>query len=414
MFKTFAIYFTIIITSVTTGTAYAQQFCRTADRKNFTSSKQVADHPSVKWKFKTNGKIFSSPVLVKNMLITGSCDSTLYALDKTTGSLVWKFRSGGEIRSSIAAEGNKIFFISTDGVFYALDANTGKQEWTFRTAGEQFYDTWDYYQSSPAISNGAVYFGCGDGYIYALDEHTGKMLWKYRTGGIVHASPVIADNAVLTGSFDGFFYCLNTNGTLRWKFNTIGEHYFPKGEVQFNATIADSTVFFCARDYNVYALKIKDGSGHWVYHQPGSWTSVPSVSQDKLIVTMSDAHNITGLGKNYGEKLYDPFVPLNVFSSASINNNAAYFGCMDGILYKLDMVTGKVSAVFQTALSQKNYTTFFDASKKIRKDVISKYQEDITPLYEAFLTMGSILSTVWIDNGVLYFGSADTYIYAIE
>jgi len=28
--------------------------------------------------------------------------------------------------------------------------------------------------------------------------------------------------------------------------------------------------------------------------------------------------------------------------------------------------------------------------------------------------MGSIFSTVWIDDGALYFGSADGYIYAIE
>lgn len=413
MYKAVAAYLVAII-SVNTNLAYAQQFGRTADRKNFTSSKQVADKPSVKWKFKTNGKVFASPILVNNLVLTGSCDSTLYALDKKSGSLAWKFRAGGEIRSSVASSGNKLFFISTDGIFYALDAGTGKQVWTFQTAGEQFYDTWDYYQSSPAVSNGAVYFGCGDGYIYALDEQTGKMLWKFKTGGIVHASPAVADNAVLAGSFDGFFYCINTDGSLRWKFNTIGEHYFPKGEVQFNATVADSTVFFSARDYNIYALKIKDGGGHWVYHQPGSWPSVPSLAGERLVVTMSDAHNVAVLGKTYGEKLYEPFVPLNVFSSAAINNNAAYFGCMDGKLYKLDILTGKVSVVFQTTLSRKNHAAFFDASQKLRDDLLAKHRDDINALYDAFLTMGSILSTVWIDNGVLYFGSADNCIYAIE
>lgn len=173
MYKAIAAYLIAII-SVNTNLAYAQQFGRTADRKNFNSSKQVADKPSVKWKFKTNGKVFASPILVNNLVLTGSCDSTLYALDKKSGSLAWKFRAGGEIRSSVASSGNKLFFISTDGIFYALDAGTGKQVWTFQTAGEQFYDTWDYYQSSPAVSNGAVYFGCGDGNIYALDEQTGK------------------------------------------------------------------------------------------------------------------------------------------------------------------------------------------------------------------------------------------------
>lgn len=394
--------------------AYAQQFCRTPDKKNFTLTKPVSNTPAVKWKFKTGGHVFASPVLSGNMLITGSCDSNLYALNKTDGAIIWAFKTGGEIRSSVAIDNNLVFFISSDGIFYALDAASGKLQWQFKTGGEKVYDAWDYYQSSPAAHNGRVYFGCGDGYIYALDQQSGKLLWKYKTGGIVHASPTVADGAVFTGSFDGFFYCINEDGTLRWKFNTIGEHYFPLGEVQFNATVADSTVFFCSRDYNVYALKLKDGGGHWVYHQPGSWTSVPSLSEKRLIVTMSDAHSILGFGKTYGFKLYETPVPLNVFSSASLNDSTAYFGCVDGAVYELDIISGKISKLFQTELSKQHYHDFLDESDKLRADIIEKYKDDATPLYTEFLKMGSIFSTIWIDEGTLYFGSADGYIYALE
>lgn len=394
--------------------AYAQQFCRTPDKKNFTLTKPVSNTPAVKWKFKTGGHVFASPVLSGNMLITGSCDSNLYALNKTDGAIIWAFKTGGEIRSSVAIDNNLVFFISSDGIFYALDAASGKLQWQFKTGGEKVYDAWDYYQSSPAAHNGRVYFGCGDGYIYALDQQSGKLLWKYKTGGIVHASPTVADGAVFTGSFDGFFYCINEDGTLRWKFNTIGEHYFPLGEVQFNATVADSTVFFCSRDYNVYALKLKDGGGHWVYHQPGSWTSVPSLSEKRLIVTMSDAHSILGFGKTYGFKLYETPVPLNVFSSASLNDSTAYFGCVDGAVYQLDIISGKISKLFQTELSKQHYHDFLDESDKLRADIIEKYKDDATPLYTEFLKMGSIFSTIWIDEGTLYFGSADGYIYALE
>lgn len=392
---------------------HAQQFCRTPDRKNFTSAKPVSNTPAVKWKFKTSGHVFASPVLSGNMLITGSCDSNLYALNKTNGAVIWKFKTGGEIRSSVAIDNNMVFFISSDGIFYALDAASGRQQWQFKTAGEKFYDAWDYYQSSPAVNNNRVYFGCGDGYLYALNQLSGELLWKYKTGGIVHASPTVTDDEILAGSFDGFFYCLNEDGTLRWKFNTIGEHNFPLGEVQFNATVNDSTVFFCSRDYNVYALKIKDGSGHWVYHQPGSWTSVPSLSGKRLIVTMSDSHNILGFEKTYGFKLYDTPVPLNVFSSASLNDSTAYFGCIDGMIYQLDIISGKVSKLFQTDLSKEHYHDFMDNSDKIRADIIEKYKDDATPLYTEFLKMGSIFSTIWIDDGILYFGSADGHIYAL-
>ena len=45
--------------------------------------------------------------------------------------------------------------------------------------------------------------------------------------------------------------------------------------------------------------------------------------------------------------------------------------------------------------------------------IVEKYKDDATPLYTEFLKMGSVFSTVWIDDGLLYFSSSDGYIYAI-
>lgn len=392
----------------------AQQFARTADRSNFTAIKTISAQPTVKWKYQTGGKVFSSPVVAGDIVITGSCDSTLYALNKHTGTLIWKFKTGGEIRSTVAIANKLVFFFCTDGFFYALDLLTGNRKWQFGTSGEKFYDTWDYFQSSPAVSKGVVYFGAGDGYVYALKAEDGAPVWKFKTDGIVHAAPLVTDNAVLIGSFDGFFYCFNIDGSLRWKFNTVGERFFTKGEVQFNAVVSDSTVYFCARDYNLYALNIKTGSGHWMYHQPGSWTSVPSLSGSTLVVTMSDSHNILGFDKNNGAKVMDTPVPLNVFSSASINDSIAYFGCLNGMLYQCNLKSGRVSAIFQTASSRKNYGRFFDNSGKVDSGLPDKYNGDFNAVYNDFLQLGSILSTVWIDDGVLYFGSTDGWIYAIS
>ena len=69
--------------------------------------------------------------------------------------------------------------------------------------------------------------------------------------------------------------------------------------------------------------------------------------------------------------------------------------------------------IFQTELSKAHYTDFLTADDKLREDVLEKYKNDATPLYTEFLKMGSIFSTVWIADGMLYFGSSDGYIYAI-
>lgn len=392
----------------------AQQLGRSVVRNNFTSGEKVNDNVVIKWEFKTADRIFSSPIVSGDLVIIGSLDSTLYALDKKTGRVEWRFKTNGAIRSTAAVNKNRVFILSTDGHCYAIDKNSGKEIWSYKTGGEKFYDTWDYFQSSPACDDDAVYFGCGDNYLYALNIETGRLNWKFKTGGIVHASPAIADKAVLIGSFDGNFYCINTNGSLRWKFKTIGEHYFPKGEIQFHAAIRDSTVYFGARDYNLYALKIKDGTGHWMYHHPGSWTGTPSLTEEQLILTMSDSHSILVFDKTYGNKQFESPVPINVFSGAAINDSLAYFGAMDGKMYRLNLKNGKTDVIFQTEASRDYSAEFFDVAGNLRQDLPERYENDFHRLYNDFLKMGSILSTVWIDEGVLFFGSADGSLYALQ
>ena len=55
----------------------------------------------------------------------GSNDSNLYALDAAKGTLRWKFKTHGRITSSPAVADGRVYFGSYDGIFYALDAEHG-------------------------------------------------------------------------------------------------------------------------------------------------------------------------------------------------------------------------------------------------------------------------------------------------
>lgn len=392
----------------------AQQLGANPERSGYFSGDPVGHSPRLKWRVKTGDRVFSSPIGYKDRIFVGSSDSLLYALAKHDGQILWTFKAGGQIRSSVALQEDIIYFSATDGRFYAIDAVQGQLKWTFLTAGERFHDTWDYHLSSPAVHQKTVYFGSGDSCIYALDRLTGKLEWKFKTGAIVHASPVVADGAVLVGSFDGFFYCLEPDGRLRWKFKTIGERYFPRGEIQFHATATAHTVYFCSRDFNVYALNTRDGAGYWVYHQQGSWTSVPALADGKLLVTMSDAHLLLALDPESGKILFEAPLPLNVFSGPSVQGNFAYTGSMDGRMYRINLSSGTSDIIFQTEGSRKHRPDFFETTGKLRASLEEKYKDNFLQMYADFLKMGSILSTVWIDSGMLFFGSADGYVYALE
>src|SRR5450755_4092297 len=151
---------------------------------------------ALKWKFKTGGKIFSSPVVMHGTVFLGSEDSNLYAIKTKSGELDWKFPTGGAVSSSPAIFNNTVYFTSYDGNCYAVDAGSGKQVWKFKTGGEKkigaiglwtmkpadmyMEDLWDFFLSSPVIGinkeginkGPTVYFGSSDGNLYEVASFT--------------------------------------------------------------------------------------------------------------------------------------------------------------------------------------------------------------------------------------------------
>ncbi len=75
----------------------------------------------MKWTFKTNGVITSSPAIDSDgNIYFGSWDKKLYALSPD-GTLLWSFTTGGVIRSSPTIGPDRtIYFGSSDGNVYAI------------------------------------------------------------------------------------------------------------------------------------------------------------------------------------------------------------------------------------------------------------------------------------------------------
>jgi eukaryotic-like serine/threonine-protein kinase len=152
---------------------------------------------TVAWKFKTRGRVVSSPVVVGNVVYVGSTDGSMYAINRADGTQRWKFDTRGPVNSSPAFHNGVVYFGSVDGNFYAVTADSGKMKWTFATKGERRFtapgihgaiprtermpDPFDLFMSSPAIAGNTVYFGSGDQNVYALDATTGARKWSFAT-----------------------------------------------------------------------------------------------------------------------------------------------------------------------------------------------------------------------------------------
>ena len=85
---------------------------------------------------------------------------------KELSNLRWKFKTEDYIDSSPAVADGTVFFGSADSYLYAVDMKTGQEKWKFKTE--------DLILSSPAVADGIVFFGCEDRYLYAVDMKTGR------------------------------------------------------------------------------------------------------------------------------------------------------------------------------------------------------------------------------------------------
>ena len=74
--------------------------------------------------------------------------------------LKWKFKTEGWVYSSPAIADGVVYFGSKDGNLYAVDIKTGQEKWKFKTKY--------WVLSSPAIADGVVYFGSNDCNLYAV------------------------------------------------------------------------------------------------------------------------------------------------------------------------------------------------------------------------------------------------------
>ena len=123
------------------------------------------------WKFKTNGAIVSKALLVKDLVIFGSFDRNLYALDKTErGKLVWTFKSDNLIWAAPVSDGETVYAAASDGKVYSLPL--------YRSPGEPVHWTQDLLEpvfSDPILTDEGLVIATDKGTVSLVDQIDGSV-----------------------------------------------------------------------------------------------------------------------------------------------------------------------------------------------------------------------------------------------
>jgi len=432
-----AAHFLAALAVVAASAAPAQDMFRgDAAHHGATASAAPREFHRVKWTFPTGGRVVSSPVWHDGLVVFGSDDGNVYAVDAASGRQRWMARTGGPVPSTPAISGDRVFVLSYDGKLHALDVRTGEVLWKFATGGERrfearglhgmqprtqtFADMYDVYLSSPLVADGKVFFGSGDGHVYAVDAASGRLAWKFATGDVVHASPALADGLVVIGSWDGRLYALDVaTGAQRWAFQAgVDPLIHNQQGFQSSAAIADGTVYVGCRDGHLYAIGLRDGAQKWAVDTAGSWVvGSPAVIKGKVIFATSDTAQYQVVDAATGK----PAQPTGstqayVFGSPTVAGDTVLLGVLNGSLQARDLADGRLLWQFRTDAAKANRDWVLDAEGRFNAGLLfpSTWGEATEEGARRQQGVGSFFSTPLVAGGTVYIGSADSRLYAIE
>jgi outer membrane protein assembly factor BamB len=159
------------------------------------------DRGTAVWKTQVGGNIFASPAVIDGKVIVEGRGQAVVALSADEGTEVWRYGISGQ--SSVAISDGLVIAGSDDGGIHAIDLATGQPAWLFPTGSPVL--------SSPVIVGSTIFAASGLN-LYAINLTDGAGLWRFSTTDTIEASPAIANGQIYLGSRDGFLYAISGSG----------------------------------------------------------------------------------------------------------------------------------------------------------------------------------------------------------
>ncbi|MGC6425841.1 MAG: PQQ-binding-like beta-propeller repeat protein [Akkermansiaceae bacterium] len=101
----------------------------------------------------------SAPAINGELVVIGCRDKKLHAIARENGMPVWKFKTGGRVESSPISFDDAVVVGSSDGRLYAIDLK-GKERWQL-DLGESII-------APPSFAGGTIFVGGEDGTLFAV------------------------------------------------------------------------------------------------------------------------------------------------------------------------------------------------------------------------------------------------------
>jgi len=285
-----------------------------------------------------------TPVLDKGVLYAVDFHGILTAYDIAKADTLWQVNLNIPVGSALSLDQNLILLGSSNGDVLAVNKNDGKTVWHAQVSSEVL--------APPAISGDTIVVRCVNGMLYALDRKDGKQLWSLEqtTPALTlrgTSKPVISGDIVLAAFDNGRLLALNLqNGKILWQAVVS----VPRGrtdlermvDIDANPVVVDDTVYVVSYQGRLAAIQLGSGRILWTRDIP-SYIGM-SVDAYRIYLVDSDSR-VWALDRMNGATLWKQEALLRrSLTPPRLQDNYVIEADFDGFIHWLRRDNGKLVA----------------------------------------------------------------------
>jgi len=299
------------------------------------------------------------PTVVDGVLYADSTDGKLVALDAITGKTLWsksskthgwfgwgdKKRPDGFFAGGPAVSGDLLVVGTLDGHVYAINAKDGSPRWDSALNSEVL--------ASPAISGDLVIVRTQDGRVYGLDAASGERRWAYDQSSVPllslrgNGGLLAANGVVFFGSDEGKLVALRMdNGDKLWDqslANGEGRTDIERLDDADNAILLDgSTLYGAAYHGNLVAVDGPSGRPLWVRQFS---TADGLAINGNALFGVGDDGQVWAFDKNGGADMWkNDTMKYRWLTGPAVQGNYVVLGDVEGYVHWLQTGDGALAA----------------------------------------------------------------------
>src|SRR5439155_92417 len=168
------------------------------------------------WRTRTRAPLSGGTAASGELVLAGSSDGHLFALNPADRAIRWQVRLNGEgladIDSPVRVSGQDVFTVGFQGRVAMLALETGQIWWSHEASSFR----------GLTLDDDALYVATADGELLALKARTGTEIWRQKA--LLHrglSAPATMDDALVTADFQGYVHWLDkASGALAARVST--------------------------------------------------------------------------------------------------------------------------------------------------------------------------------------------------